>query len=104
MEGNPAEPEWTAADQRNVEYFRSHVQPHLTEALRFRTIGLQTFVAAEAFLFGAWAASRHAAVAVFGITSAIAFLLWDERSRFMMLLVHKLGRSFADDRLLQNTT
>ena len=103
MEPSPAESPWTQEDQRKLEYFRSHVQPHLTEALRFRTIGVQTFVAAQAFLFGAWAASRHAAVAVFGIASSLAFFLWDERSRFLMLLVHELGRSFADDKLFAET-
>lgn len=99
MQPGPSELTWTSDDERKLEYFRTHIQPHLSEALRFRTIGVQTFVAAQAFLFGAWAASRHPAVAVFGIASSVAFYLWDERSRFMMLLVHELGRTFADDKM-----
>src|SRR5579864_322209 len=96
---NAPESAWTTDDERKLEYFRQHIQPHLTEALRFRTIGVQTFVAAQAFLFGAWANSRHPALVIFGIASSIAFFLWDERSRFMMLLVHELGRILADDKL-----
>jgi hypothetical protein len=86
----------TPDEKERLEYFEKFVKPHQFEALRYRSIGIQVFWAAQAALFAAWAASHNVALIWFGLAACISFWLFDERNRFFILTVHEWGEQFAD--------
>lgn len=79
-----------------MEYFDKFAKPHLFESLRYRSLGVQIFWAAQAALFAAWAASHNVALIFFGLTACISYWLYDERNRYFMIAIHKMGEEFAD--------
>jgi len=93
---------WYEEDVRRLDYFQKHALPNLFEATKLRALGLQVFLGVQALLFDGWARSLHSALAVFGLSSCVAFYFWDNRTRQMMRMVHAIGMELADNKLFNS--
>lgn len=86
----------TDDEKAKLDYFQKHALPWQIEHIKFRAIGIQIFVAAQAGLFAAWATKPSHIFAIIGILACLSFWFWDSRNRYIINQVHIWGQKLAD--------
>lgn len=86
----------TKDDELRLEYFQKHAIPWQIEHIKFRGLGIQFFMAAQALLFVAWVSKPAPVLSLFGLFICASFWAWDARNRYIIGAVHELGKKLAD--------
>ena len=87
-----------------LEYFQMHALPWQMNHIKYRVLGLQIFMAAQAaLLVAAKDSAQIRPIASFGLASCLAFYLWDSRNRIIIGKIHEYGHEIVDKHLFPIT-
>ena len=91
----------TDEQKEKLEYFQKHALPWQLEHLKLRATGLQFFIPIQGVLFGAFYLAKSPIIPIFGLATCASLFLWDQRTRFIIGIIHKWGVKFVDSLLFE---
>lgn len=77
-------------------YVERQIIPWLTGHLQMRNTGLQVFTAVQGALMVAYSSSQFIPIAILGLASALAAILWDSRNRDVFQRLHSMAEQLSD--------